>query len=103
MYAIVPITNTVLDLDYKDVLQIVDLGNGSAAVHLVDTAEVRSSWQLKSQEEWEAIVNSLPKPEHPPDPTAVSGQLLVQQALAIAQLQQQIDLIGKSIVQLLLK
>ncbi|GIM45972.1 hypothetical protein DNHGIG_15210 [Collibacillus ludicampi] len=103
MYKIVPLVNGVLDLDYSDIIQAIDNGDGTAIVHVQDTTEPRQSWRDATEQDWQNALSKVPQPIQPPDPSQLLGQFLVEQALKNAELEQALNAIGAGIVQLQLK
>jgi hypothetical protein len=102
MYAIVPCQNGMLDIDYHDLIQAIDNGDGTYTVHLKDNATPRESWQLVTENVWATtLLTKVPQPPAPPpDPSQLLGQFIVQQTLKNAELEQALNAIGAGIVQL---
>lgn len=48
----VPILNGILDIDYKDMIEGISVGDNTAYVALHDDARVRESWEEVTEEEF---------------------------------------------------
>lgn len=103
MYAIVPMVNGELDIDYRDLIHAIDKGDGTYIVHLQDTAPPRESWRDATEQDWRNALARIPQPMPIPDTDQLLGQFIVQQTLKNAELEQMISAIGTGIVQLQLK
>jgi hypothetical protein len=103
MYAIVPCNNGKLDIDYRDLIQAIDNGDGTFTVHLQDTATPRDSWRDATEQDWQNALARIPQPTPIPDTSQLLGQFVVEQTLKNAELEQVLNAIGAGIVQLQLK
>jgi hypothetical protein len=103
MFKIVPIKNGQLDIDYMDLIEGIVINESQAIVLLKDSAENRDTWQDATEDDWNQAKAGISQPIQPPDMNQILGQFIVQQTLKNAELQQQLDTIGASIVQLLMK
>lgn len=83
----VPIVDTLLDIDYSELRQVLNMSAGEAYVALEreDEEAPRGSWVEITTEEFRAIEDSIPKPIIVPEPTNAEikqNQLIVMDAIA---------------------
>lgn len=64
----VPLINGEMDIDYRGLIAGFQLSEGLAFVQLKEGAEVRESWELSTEEEFNALKPVIPDPP-PPEPT----------------------------------
>ncbi len=103
MFYKVPVNDGMLDIDYEDLLEAVQLSPAEVYVRLGDAAAVRATWQEITEAEFGAVRPVIPETITPPDTTTLLGQYIAQQTLKNAEIEQKINAVGQGVVQLMLK
>lgn len=61
-YFVVPVSNGVLDIEYRDLIQGIQTSATECYVKLREQAEPRGTWTTITEQEFEAVKESLEPP-----------------------------------------